>query len=215
MNLEVLTAAVNKEIPAVKAALGRHVLYGGFSDDMRLRIPACGAASSVLSHLLERNHGIKTQRQLAVLGELCVFGDEPIRHVLLHEPNTGTVIDPTYSQFLNQVGVTPYIAREYPQLATLFPEAEVAVVPSGDEASFGQRYAQHALASRARVMSELYGLGVHFMEPDGKLLHASDDEITASYARVWMPERYRVHHQTDDETCQVAWMVSAAETAAV
>jgi|APMI01.1.fsa_nt_gi hypothetical protein len=199
MNTPELRRIVDDATPVIEKAVARHIVYGAYPLDLQLRGSVCGLASSLLARYLEQKHGIVTDRHIAALDGHPTDDHVQMRHVVLTEQATGAMIDPSFSQFFNLVGLTQATVREIPELQSLYPINKVAVIDAGDERLFGYRYAEYAMNIAPRVRRHLGVRAVMPIHPTGVLLSAGADVIHAVYDGIWERGRYRSYPEQRDD----------------
>ncbi len=158
---------------------GRACLY---APEYRLRVPICGLASTALHYSLEEA-GVASQ--LRINRPEFEF-DPELAHVYIEitdeEP---TIVDPTYSQVMHYVGLTPHYDRRLSHSA--YPEEKIAVFPVSKREELAAGLGASMLAFRtahpdARIPS---GISMPELPISAEVLGKLWDP---AYAEVYVPD---------------------------
>ncbi|HJM04690.1 MAG TPA: hypothetical protein QF549_03625 [Candidatus Saccharimonadaceae bacterium] len=175
---------------SLEAALGNHhPLASAFDASLRLRMGMCGSVSVAVADALRRT-GIYAE---TVHSKPMSAFDPDYEHVMVRATYEGDswLIDPTYSQFLRDVGLSAGYVFHGGQ--DLFPEMKVAVVRSGEGHHVAARLADAAEDFRRQ------------REPIEALAHApyalresSHSDLFEAWEPFWNPVHFERHTFDDD-----------------
>lgn len=163
-------------------------------EGFRLSGSICGFASTVLARYLAEK---KLTDPTVMIGEIAdplpMYYPTRMRfHVLIHTEDT--TIDPTYTQFLSLVGLTPQLAAKSHSAAKLYPQRRVAVIERGKEREFGERFADIALSSVAHIAQERRKLKDAIAWPaEDACVWMPEDEAFEFLSGIWERNRYARH----------------------
>lgn len=107
-----------------------HPAIGGIPQETVLRYSICGLASVALQEYLHA-HGVTSELHLQTVTHSSITAANTLQHVFLVTEDVGHpyVIDPTFTQVLNLVGLTPYYEKL--RASTFFPPHKIACFEVG------------------------------------------------------------------------------------
>lgn len=154
---------------------------------LQLRSSNCGLATATLQLYLQELYDIPTERLLAVPPKAPRgLNSRRMAHVVLcHE---GTIIDPTYSQFLGYVGLQAFRVSEHGSLQQLWPEAKIAYIDQSKTDQFADNLASYA-HKIAPTIHDIRGDEVRYT-PDSALSNKSFAEKRDIYRDIWSANNY-------------------------
>jgi hypothetical protein len=205
VSAEHLKTIVKDVTPALEKVLATDSLTSKIPESLQLRYTQCGLGTAALQRVLLDEYDIPTDRQITRLEEAPRGLNFRIgNHVILRAGDQ--MIDPTYGQFMNYVGLTHRSAVEH-DIAHLYPPRKIMVYGVDNARAFANTFAEHAynidrsgLIPRPKVE----------LEPDGALRGASLEEMQRVYQSIWNPDNYEPFPVTDQDK----WFQGAAEQAA-
>lgn len=185
-----LGSIVSSSVPLLERALYDEE-EKRISPELQLRGTVCAVATGALQQFVRGRHGIELERRMAVLDKAPRgLNSRLLRHVGLFDGDT--MIDPTYSQFFSYVGVDRFTASADPQLAALFPDTKIAVIPAEDSDAFADSFARQA-QDMEEAMAEMDDLVPQTTyAPLHALTGKSLDEKREVYRHIWRPSNYEV-----------------------
>lgn len=181
----------------VEAPLGRalkeHSPYLQLIDsDLQLSYSQCAIATAAVQLYLAEQCDVATHRVIGPLSMLSAGRalDDPVKHVLLSAED-GRVIDPTYTQFFELVGLNTRVAQEFPETKMLLPERKIALFKEAEELEFGHEVAIKALSIREKITSALAGRSLELSIARSALLRRSDEvTVIKTYQSIWQAKNY-------------------------
>lgn len=184
-NAEYLKAAALEATPKLENALSTEELTSMLSKEVQLRFTQCGLATAALQAYLLETHDIPTKRSIIKLPDAPRgLNFRTLSHVVLETDDH--VIDPTYGQFMNFVGLTPKSADQH-NVAHLYPKPKILVFPKSKADIVAETFARHAhKLDEAGVIPEDIGA----YAPVDALRGANFDEKLRVYSSVWTPQNY-------------------------
>lgn len=159
-------------------------------EDLALRSPICGVATALLQIYL-RQKEIETTRLIAYPDKLPRgLNSRRLAHVALFCED-GTMIDPTFGQFFNLVGLTAGRAHTYPQLRQLYPAQYIAVIAPGEHEAFSRTAARIAEDAKAPVGQVIAACqDKTSVPPIDTCATATPAELSQVYESIWDPAGY-------------------------
>ena len=170
-----------------------HWLAAAYDPSLRLRLPVCGITSYALTAAF-RSIGVAAE---AIESSPELSGDSDSKHVFVSvETDLGEyIVDPTYSQYLDAVGLSPgYVIFGG---ENLFPERKIAVFPVGEGYSLAENLASASVHFRKHRTEINEYLGVHSME------HMNHDELVAQFSKIWNPDNFNRFTPREPEVSEV------------
>ncbi len=158
-----------------------------FNTELQLRGSVCGLATGALQLYAREHHGVLLDRRLAV-PEKAPRGINArlLRHVGLFSEDE--MVDPSYGQFLEYVGLSRTAAQNNPQLERLYPVAKIATIDLAHTDEFADFIAEHAHKIEPAV-AELNN-GQRALPPVNSLVGTSLDEKRDVYRDIWNIDNY-------------------------
>jgi hypothetical protein len=182
---EHLKSIVQDITPSLEKALATDSFTSAIPETLQLRYTQCGLATAALQAYLLDEFDIKTDRVINRLTEAPRGPNFRVEsHVVLKTDQH--IIDPTYGQFMNYVGLTHYSAAEH-DIAHLYPRRKIAVYGFEDSRAFADTFANHAFQTDQNDL--IPRPRVEYV-PDGQLRGASLDEMQHVYQSIWNPDTY-------------------------
>ncbi len=181
----------------VEAPLGRALHeYSPFlhwlDSDLQLSYSQCGIATAALQLYLAEQCSIVTERQIATLKGLPSEGEkssQPMHVILASDDNR--VIDPTYTQFFEHVGLSTALAQQFPDIKALLPEQKIALFSADESESFGRSVAERAIEVSGPVQAALATRALSFYRGKPGLLEDADVAVvTVAYESIWKRDGY-------------------------
>jgi hypothetical protein len=177
-----------------------HKLHEG----LRLREPVCGFASNVLGKYLKEKNLAEAKMMIGrPVDEFPTGYPRASRtHVVLDTRDR--TIDSSFGQFMSLVGLDVQFAALYPEVAKLYPQNRVAVIPRGDERAFGERFADFALDQIPIIQRVRRGLGeaAKAWSTAGACIWMPGQEAFELLADIWNPEQYGPFDNEGDSEIQ-------------
>lgn len=170
-----------------------HWLAGAYDQSLRLRLPMCGITSVALTEAF-RAVGVDA---VAIESSPELTGENDAKHVFVSvDTENGTyIVDPTYSQYLDAVGLSPgYVIFGGEDL---FPERKIAVFKFDDGDIIARDLADATAHFREQRQEIDEYLGVHSMET------LSHDELIEQFSKIWNPENFDTFIPREPEVTQV------------
>lgn len=186
MSIEKLRANIEYHENSLTAAIkATPFSYGG---DECLRNSICGFATIILHDVIRDTYGVSTKREIVTSDQLFAHTrrGHMSEHVMLRSPEN-TIIDPTYSQFMNVIGLDLKLVERVPALAALYPERKIAIIPSDSTDEFCHNLSQMAYSARDEVNSarqEVYPGATK--ESHQKFMDLSPEDIALIYQSIWV-----------------------------
>lgn len=181
---------VGQYIPELETTLANQAFSnnGDIDPGLTLYMANCGIATTALRRILDKKHGIKTERLLTRLANPSPEPHKGINHVILRHGDT--VIDPTPNQFFKTVGLTPERARDE-NLRHLYPDEKAWVVNIDELPQRAAKFAKDAydidhqgLVPRPLERElGLYGIGV--------LRDRSLEDMDTFFQKLWDINEYK------------------------
>lgn len=184
LNKYQLERVIEPTVAPLERALVRQNLHSTV-ESLQLRDTVCGFATGALQKYLDEVHGIQTDRILTTPDEAPRgMSSRKLTHVALR--HNDYIIDPTYGQFMQFVGLDPRTASEH-GYEELYPEPKVAIYDIDEWRSFADSMADHAYH-----LDQFAGIKKPDIElpPFGALRGASLDDMKHAYRAVWNPAGY-------------------------
>lgn len=183
-------------VTSLEHGLGEvHWLTIGYDSSLRLRLPVCGLTSLALANVMAEN-GIKAS---AVISSPDLSVDPAMKHVMVKAEvaDQTVLIDPTYSQFLDFVGLSPgYVIFGGEDL---FPAQKIATIRAEDGMDLAKHLASTAVYFRTqRQPIEEMELSTNLMED------LTYDELVEQYYEIWNPDNFESFVSEEPETHEVA-----------
>jgi hypothetical protein len=159
-----------------------------FAVELQLRGSVCGIATGALQAYVRERHGLLLDRRLAV-PEKAPRGinSRLLRHVGLFTEEE--MIDPSYSQFFEYVGLDRTAARNDSRFTQLYPVAKVAVIEVARSDAFADLIAEHAHAIEPKV-AQLREAGQRALPPVNSLVGMRLVEKEEVFRDIWNPNNY-------------------------
>ena len=160
---------------------------------LRLRLPLCGMTSLALTEAL-RNEGFEAE---SVESTTNLSTEEGMEHVftVVNAEEGRYIIDPTYSQFLDTIGLgTGYVTFGGEDL---FPSRKIAVVPFEEGDVIAKQLAdatQHFRIHRQPVQDHLLAMSRYSMDD------FTYDEVEREYSKIWNPDNFEPFIPRDGDT---------------
>lgn len=190
--------------PLLDDAMRFHPASNKLHEGSWLREPVCGFASNVLGKYLRENRLADASMMIGCPVDKFPTGYPRASrtHVVLHTRHT--TIDSTFGQFMSLVGLDVQFAALYPEVAKLYPQNRVAVIPRGDERAFGERFAGFALEQVPKIQRVRRGLGkaAKTWSTAGACIWMPGQEAFELLADIWNPERYGPFDNEGDSEIQ-------------
>ena len=184
LNKYQLERIVEPTVSPLERALVRQGLHSTV-ESLQLRDTVCGFATGALQKYLDEVHGIHTDRLLTTPDEAPRgLSSRRLTHVVLR--HNDHIIDPTYGQFMQFVGLDPRTAADHGH-EDLYPEPKIAVYDVDEWRAFADSMAEHAYH-----LDQFAGIKKPELElpPFGALRGASLDDMKHAYRAVWDPAGY-------------------------
>lgn len=180
-------------IAELEAPLGRALqefspLTQWLDADLQLTYSNCGFATAVLRRCLERENIVTTRHRMD--RNFTVNGQHQSEsHVILTSGDD--VIDPTYTQFFERIGLSSQLAQQFVDMRELLPDRKIAVFQVDEAEIFAKTFAARALSVRSRVREALGERELAFMHLSPSLLETSDGRtVETFYTHIWDIEQY-------------------------
>lgn len=184
-NAENIKNIVKDSAPLLEKVLATGELTASYPEDLQLRLTQCGLGTAALQHYLLDEYGIATSRHINRLTDAPRgYNFRTNTHVVLRTDTE--MIDPTYGQFMNYVGLTPETANNH-DLAHLYPPRKIMVYGVDNARAFADTFASHAFSvDRSGHVPEPFDSA-----PDiGALRGKSLEEMQRVYRSIWNPNNY-------------------------
>jgi hypothetical protein len=182
-----LDSVVAASVPLLEQAL-HDIEDDRFSPELQLRGSVCALATGALQQYVLGRHGTELERRLAVLDKAPRgMNGRILRHVGLF--NGQKMIDPSYSQFFDYVGLDRLAARNDPRLASLYPETKVAVIDTGHSDDFADSIALKAQEIE-ETLAGMDDVARSTLPPLHSLTGKSLAEKKEMYRYIWNPGNY-------------------------
>lgn len=145
----------------LEKALMQEGIRAGLGEDLQLRYSYCGVATAALQCFLLERHHIDTER-MVTQPEIAprLINQRRMAHVVLQYE--GVTIDPTYSQFMSYVGLSPTVVLQNETLRGLYPPRKIATFNTQKSDEFADTFADIAHTvdevMGAQLGAQLYGL---------------------------------------------------------
>jgi len=156
--------------------------------ELQLTYSVCGVATAAMQRYLE-NQGIVTNRLkhdfTAITSGARIEGS----HVVL-ETDDKRVIDPTYSQYFELVGLSSQLAQQFGDMRSLLPDERVAMFPTSAHKQFATDIARRALAIRPEVEDALASRILNFHYSPPSLEGVAPRSVEDVYKVIWDMPRY-------------------------
>lgn len=185
-----LKQIVSLATPKLEQALIETPFADNLPEQLQLRASNCGLATKAIELYLRDQHQIESKRLIHVSEDDNLRGINSRRqsHVILRAEN-GQFIDPTYSQFMSLVGLTPKVALEN-ELEYLYPKDKVIEFNEQNVSQFTSQFAEHVYGTWQQYSNEIPEPIV--ADPRLSALRgASRAKIQSTYAGLWKLENYR------------------------
>lgn len=152
--------------------------------DLRLRLTGVCAVTSVAIHESLRRQNIHSE---IVISKPRFTFDPSFDHVFV-VTDDGTVIDGSYSQFIEHGGVLPYDVERGDVDEGIYPERKIEQFKLGDSDRVVNALTTSVMKALAlEVYFDHYDRR-HFTNPG--FYGSSTEEITASLREVWLPQNF-------------------------
>lgn len=187
MNSSRVIHEITQEItPALEEALAIDSFTSKIPENLQLRYSQCGLATAALQLILLEKYDISTERIINKLTDAPRgLNFRTMSHVALRSGNQ--IIDPTYGQFMNYIGLTHKTAVDH-NIESLYPNQRIAVYNATESEQFADDFATHA---HNLDVQGLIPTPTHEYSPDGTLRGVSFTEKQATYRSIWQPNNYR------------------------
>lgn len=170
-----------------------HWLAAAYDQSLRLRLSVCGITSYALTQAF---HSVGVEAE-TIESSPMLRGEDDSKHVFV-SVNTKAgryIVDPTYSQYLDNVGLSPgYVIFGGEDL---FPERKIAVFKFGDGNTLAEELADATLHFRAHRQEIDEYLGVYSME------HLNYNELVTQFNRIWNTDNFNNFVPSEPEVAQV------------
>lgn len=190
-----LDAEMEQAEPALEEVMQFHPAPG--PEGWCLRGSVCGFASNTLAKYLRTAK--LTTRATPKIRALPEALPRAMRRHIIVDTEVAT-IDPTYSQFMRLTGLDPMLAAEHNDMAALYPDRCIAVIPKGCERGFGERFASYALEC-VQAVREVRRIEDTWPVDDSSNW-MSQEELFAMLAGIWDPTYYTVFDNEGDGELQ-------------
>lgn len=199
MNTLELRTVLNKVTPSLAEAVRTHPGYAPYSAETVLGSTCCGFATGLLQRYLKERHDIETTQMIGGLVDVPrnSFTHRLVEHVVLADDTHGAIIDPSYGQFMNLVGLSRQnFGAEINNTvnAAQFPTPRIALIDKERTDEFGAAYAERALGRRGVIAYQLLRRRGAGTAPDlntTPLIHHSTEEATRVYQSIWDMSQYQ------------------------
>jgi len=188
--VEQITRITRDIEPSLSKAVASHPGYGIGGVENALISTSCGFTTGILQKHLAEAHHIPTERLIAE--RLDTLPRDPVfsrylNHVLLHEPESGTIIDPTYSQFVRLFGASYIEVAQKADLIDAFPNEKIAVFPSREYQQFASEFTRFCIGKRAFIADQL---GADTARQQDFFTGLDDTEVPQIVASIWNLDNY-------------------------
>jgi len=168
-----------------------------FSPELQLRGSVCGLATGALGTYVRHMHGLELDRRMAI-PEKAPRGinSRLLRHAALFIDDE--MIDPSYSQFFEYVGLNRTEVMENPRLARFYPVTKVAIIDTARSADFADLIAEHAHTIESKV-SRMREASHVDLPPLNSLAGTDLREKEQVYRDIWNPANYDIPFPVSDQ----------------
>lgn len=184
--IDVVKGITQEVTPALERVLATDSLTSAIPESLQLSYSQCGLATAALQSILLEKYDIKTDRVINKLTEAPRGLNFRIgSHVVLHGDEY--VIDPTYRQFMDYVGLTHKTAVDY-DIEGLYPPHKIMVYSDQNATAFADKFAAHA-----HKLDEDHAIPQPVVEyaPTGALRGSDFATKQAVYRSIWTRDNYQ------------------------
>ena len=171
-----------------------HWLAGVYDPSFRLRLPMCGITSVALTEAF-RSAGVDAEAIISSPEDFVAEPDSQHVFVKVKTKSGEYIVDPTYSQFLDKVGLSPgYVIFGGKDL---FPERKIAVFKYEDGYKIAQDLADAAVYFREHREETSEYMGTYTMD------NVSDSELAKEFSKIWNPDNFDIFVPSESEVPEV------------
>jgi hypothetical protein len=169
-----------------------------FSPELQLRGSVCDLATGALEAYVRRVYGLELDRRMAIPDKAPRgVNSRLLRHAVLFTDSE--MIDPSYSQFFEYVGLNRTEVMNNPRLARFYPVAKVAIIDTARSDEFAALIAEHAHTIEPKVI-RLRGDSQLALPPLDSLVGTDLDEKERVFHDIWNPANYDVPLPVADQS---------------
>ena len=187
-----LRATLEQATPSIELAASRHPKLGEYKPDMVLHLGISEFASELLGAYLKDRHGIDTEKVVATLQEFPLGNGASYRHYALREQESGSLIDPTFTQFMKFAGLVPSVVQDFPMLKRHYPTNKITVVDANN-GEFGIQYGAYVDRRVPEIREDYRLLGLNIMHVSNFMTGnriGLGQQACRAYSRLWQHSRY-------------------------
>lgn len=177
-----------------------------------LRTTTCGFTSGVLHEVLATYADIDTRRVISRSNELFALTGKSREsehvYLLTESHEQGTIIDPTYSQFVSVIGLTQRLASQRPELNAFYPQERIVIVTPDNVDEFCHNFARITYGARDKVYQAQREVYPGKTDSDlARHMDLTESDISRIYQDIWTPDNANAypitnHEQLSDAHCR-------------
>lgn len=168
-----------------------HWMAAAYDKSLRLRVPVCGLTSTALVEAF-RSAGVSAEPIISSPKDLITEPDSQHVFVRIETENGPYIVDPTYSQFLDKVGLSAgYVTFGG---KNLYPERKIAVFKFDDGEKIAQDLATATLYFREHREELDEYMGTYAMD------EMPFDELVNEFSKIWNPDYFDAFITCESET---------------
>jgi hypothetical protein len=169
-----------------------------FNTELQLRGSVCGLATGALQVYAREHHGILLDRRMSVPKKAPRgINSRLLRHIGLFSEDE--MIDPSYSQFFEYVGLNRLAVRANPELAQHYPVTKIATIELARTDAFADLIAEHAHSVESAI-AQLGGASQPALPPLNSLVGATLEEKQEVFRDIWTPDGYDMPFPVDGQS---------------